>query len=106
MDYEALEYCPVKCSHTYIHNKGLSIINIWVKGIAKIERLRLKIIGVSCATCIVPIRKKLEKENGVSYVGSNYITELILVDYDPKIISKMDIIQLIKNTGYNTIQMH
>jgi copper chaperone CopZ len=77
-----------------------------MKGMANTERLRLKIIGVSCATCIVPIRKKLEKEKGVSYVGANYVTDLIIVDYDPKMRNKMEIIQLIKKVGYKTIQMH
>lgn len=72
----------------------------------EIERLRLKVIGVSCATCIILIRKKLEKTNGVKSVRANYITEFFFVDYDPKIITNTEIIQIIKNVGYNAIQMH
>lgn len=72
----------------------------------EIERLRLRIIGVSCATCIIPIRKQFEKTNGVKSVGANYVTDLLLVDYDSKIITKSEIVQIIKNIGYEAIPMH
>ncbi|MFC1754385.1 cation transporter [Thermoproteota archaeon] len=71
-----------------------------------IEKLRLRIIGVSCATCIISIRKKLEKTNGVKSVGFNYITDFFVVYYNPKIISKTKIIQQIKKVGYDAIPMH
>jgi copper chaperone CopZ len=77
-----------------------------VDELAKIERLRLKIIGTSCATCIIPIRKNLEKANGIHYIGANYITDLIIVDYDTETISIMEIIQLIGKAGYRAMQMN
>jgi len=72
----------------------------------KIEKLHLRIIDVTCATCIIPIRKKLMKTNGVKFVGSNYVTNFIFVEYDPKIISNTEIIQRIKDFGYDTIQIY
>jgi len=76
-----------------------------VKKLAKIERLRLKVIGVSCATCIIPIRKNLEKANGVHYVGANYIADFIIIDHDTEVIDVMEIIQIIRKAGYNAMQM-
>lgn len=76
------------------------------KGTVEIERARLKVVGVPCATCMVPIRKTLEKVNGVRSVGANYITDLILVDYDPKVTSETEIVGLIKKVGYDSIPMH
>jgi len=52
------------------------------------KRVRLRIIGAPCSTCIVPIRKALEKANGVKSVGANYVADLIVVDYDENVIDR------------------
>ena len=67
------------------------------------QRVRLRVIGVPCSTCIIPIRKALEKSNGVKSVGANYVADLILVDYDENIIDKAAILAAIKKVGYDAI---
>ena len=69
------------------------------------EQVRLRIIGVPCSTCIIPIRKALEKADGVKSVGANYIADLILVDYDEKVIDKAAILAIIKKVGYDAITL-
>lgn len=69
------------------------------------RRARLRIIGVPCASCIVPVRKALQNANGVKSVGANYVLDLILVDYDPSILAERDVIQIIRKTGYEAIPM-
>jgi Cu+-exporting ATPase len=71
-----------------------------------IERLRIRVTGVPCASCVLPIRRALEKANGVKSVGSNYLADLILVDYDPEMITETDIIELVRKTGYTAIPVH
>ncbi|MFQ5951395.1 MAG: cation transporter [Candidatus Geothermarchaeales archaeon] len=68
-------------------------------------RLRLKMVGVSCASCIVPIRKALERTEGVRKVGANYVADLILIDYDPDIIGVKEITSIIEDTGYEAVPM-
>ena len=65
----------------------------------------MRIIGVPCSTCIIPIRKALEKADGVKSVGANYIADLILVDYDEKVIDKAAILAIIKKVGYDAITL-
>lgn len=69
------------------------------------QRVRLRVIGVPCSTCIIPIRKALEKSNGVKSVGANYVADLILVDYDENIIDKAAILTAIKKVGYDAIML-
>jgi copper chaperone CopZ len=57
-------------------------------------------VGVHCSTCILPVRKALEKADGVKSVGANYMTDLILVDYDEKVTNDAEIVALIKKVGY------
>jgi copper chaperone CopZ len=62
-------------------------------------------VGVHCSTCIFPVRRALEKAEGVKSVGSNYMLDLILVDYDEKVTDEAEIVALIKKVGYETITL-
>jgi copper chaperone CopZ len=69
------------------------------------RRVRLRVIGAPCSTCIIPIRKALEKTSGVKSVGANYVADLILVDYDENVIDKAAILAMIKKAGYDAITL-
>jgi copper chaperone CopZ len=62
-------------------------------------------VGVHCSTCILPVRRALEKAEGVKSVGANYMTDLILVDYDEKVTNEAEIVTLIKKVGYVAITL-
>jgi copper chaperone len=68
-----------------------------------LQRARLRILGVHCSTCILPVRRALEKADGVKSVGANYMTDMILVDYDERATNETEILALIKNIGYEAI---
>jgi len=67
------------------------------------RRARLRIVGARCSICIIPIRKALEKAEGIKSVGANYITDMILVDYDEKLIELSAILSLVSKAGYEAI---
>ncbi len=69
------------------------------------QRARLRIIGARCSTCILPIRRVLEKADGVKSVGANYVADLILVDYDEKVIDIAAILALIRKAGYDAVTL-
>jgi len=69
------------------------------------RRVRLRIIGAHCSTCIIPVRKALEKADGVKSVGANYLADLILVDHDEKVTDTPTILALIKKAGYDAITL-
>jgi copper chaperone CopZ len=56
------------------------------------KRPRLRIVGAHCSTCILPVRRTLEKADGVKSVGANYMTDKILVDYDEKVTNENEIV--------------
>jgi P-type Cu+ transporter len=70
----------------------------------RITRLRLRIIGVQCSTCIIPVRRALERMKGVSWVGANVILDLIFVDYDPGMVGANQIVEAIKKAGYTAVR--
>jgi len=60
---------------------------------------------VHCSTCILPVRRALEKADGVKSVGANYMTDLILVEYDERITNVAEILALMKKVGYEAITL-
>lgn len=67
------------------------------------ERLKLRIVGLDCVSCSRVINRALENVAGVKNVGVAYMMDLALVDYDPNIITKDEIVGIIKKTGYDLI---
>jgi len=59
-----------------------------------LQSARLRIVGVHCSICILPVRRVLEKAEGVKSVGANYMMDLILVDYDEKVTDEAEIVPL------------
>ncbi len=69
----------------------------------EIKRLRLRVVGVSCSSCIIPVRGALEKTEGVKWVGANVMLDLILVDYDQGFVGVDRIIAAVKKAGYSAV---
>jgi copper chaperone CopZ len=69
----------------------------------RITRLRLRIVGVQCSTCIIPVRKALERTTGIKWVGANVMLDLILVDYDPGKVGADQIVEVVKKAGYTAV---
>jgi len=45
----------------------------------------------------------LQDTKGVHKVGVSYLLDLVLVDYDPALLTKDDIMKLVKKTGYDVV---
>ncbi|HAN10691.1 MAG TPA: heavy metal translocating P-type ATPase [Clostridiales bacterium] len=59
-----------------------------------------KISGMTCASCVARIEKKLSKLDGVQSAGINLATEKATVDYDNSKIKDIDVINTIIQLGY------
>ncbi len=69
-----------------------------------VERLRLRLVDASCATCVVPVRRALERVIGVEWVSANPVLDLIFVVYDPRLTDPDHIISEVKKTGYTAVR--
>ncbi len=66
------------------------------------ERVDLPITGMTCAACANRIEKKLNKQTGVSSASVNFATSKATVNYDTEKTSVADLIQTVKDVGYDT----
>ncbi len=64
------------------------------------QKIILKISGMSCASCASSIEKALRKEKGVFEVSVNFASEKTFVQFDPEKIDIQKIKKIVKETGY------
>lgn len=62
-----------------------------------------KILGMHCTSCAMNIDGELEDTGKIKNVKTNYAKQQTEVEFDPDEISEVEIISLIKNTGYDAL---
>ena len=60
----------------------------------------LEITGMTCASCVRRIEKKLNKVDGVSTAQVNLATEVATVTYDPSAVALDELIGAVTAAGY------
>lgn len=66
------------------------------------ERVDLPITGMTCAACANRIEKKLNKQAGVQSASVNFATARATINYDPNSTGVSNLIQTVKDVGYDT----
>jgi Cu+-exporting ATPase len=66
------------------------------------ERVDLPITGMTCAACANRIEKQLNKQTGVEKASVNFASGRATVSYDPDKTGVSDLIQTVKDVGYDT----
>jgi Cu+-exporting ATPase len=98
-----VEYDPNKVSLSriaeVIREAGYEPIGIPKEG-ERTREVSLKIAGMSCASCAATIEKALRKLEGVKSAHVNFATERATVEYDPSIISILDLRKVVQDVGY------
>ena len=66
------------------------------------ERVDLPITGMTCAACANRIEKQLKKQPGVESCSVNFATSKATVNYDPEKTGISNLINTVKDVGYDT----
>ncbi len=66
------------------------------------ERIDLPITGMTCAACANRIERTLNKTPGVRKAGVNYATARATVEYDPATTGLRQLMDRVKDIGYDT----
>ena len=62
---------------------------------------KLKLVGMHCASCAVTIEKKLKSLKGVVSAVVNFASEEAEVEYDPSKVTLKEIVNAIRDVGYD-----
>jgi len=69
-----------------------------------LRHIELGVTGMTCASCSSRIQRKLNKLDGVE-AAVNYSTETATVDFDPGMHSTDDLIQTVRDAGYDAFTL-
>jgi copper chaperone CopZ len=58
-----------------------------------------------CTSCKSIVEKQLKDEKGVRKVDINYMTDSVMVDFNPSLVTNEKIKNILEKSGYNFIRV-
>jgi Cu+-exporting ATPase len=69
------------------------------------ERALFKVVGMYCTSCKTIVEKQLKDEKGVTKVDINYMTDSVIVNFNPSLITSEQIKNRLEKSGYNFVRV-
>jgi Cu+-exporting ATPase len=74
-----------------------------LEGDSNIEKVTLKLRGMTCTACASRIEKSINSIKGIKNATVNFAVEKVTIEYEPKVIRLMDISKVVSELGYELI---
>ena len=69
------------------------------------EKASFKVVGMYCTSCKPIVEKQLKSEQAVKKIDIDYMTDSVIVEFDPSLISKQEIKDRLEKSGYKFVRM-
>ncbi|CAN5789774.1 hypothetical protein BH23THE1_BH23THE1_09810 [soil metagenome] len=70
------------------------------------EKTRFKVVGMYCTSCKPIVEKQLKNNNGIKKIDMNYMTESVVIEFDPTLTNIKEIKESLENSGYKFVRVH
>ena len=70
----------------------------------KLEKAYFKVVGMYCISCKSIVERQLKNESGVKRIDIDYMTDSVIVEFDPSMITKEEIKSRLEESGYNFVK--
>jgi copper chaperone CopZ len=71
----------------------------------KTEKALFRVVGMYCTSCKPIVEKQLKNEQAVKKIDIDYMTDRIIVEFDPSLISKQEIKNKLEKSGYKFVRL-
>jgi Cu+-exporting ATPase len=71
----------------------------------KTEKALFKVVGMYCTTCKPIVEKQLRDEGAVKKIDIDYMTDSVVVEFDPSFITKQEIKDRLEKSGYKFVRV-
>jgi copper chaperone len=65
-----------------------------------VQRALFKVVGMYCTTCKPIVEKQLKGEQAIKRIDIDFMTDSVIVEYDPSMITREKIKEKLGNSGY------
>ena len=69
-----------------------------------VEKASFRIVGMYCVSCKPIVEKQLKGEKGIIKIDINYMTDSVVVEFDPVLITKEHINKKLEKSGYKFVR--
>ncbi len=70
------------------------------------NKILLKIGGMSCSACSNGLEKYLNKQNGITNASVNLVMANALIEYDESILNQKKIEKFVKEAGFESLGLY
>ena len=67
------------------------------------KKALFKVVGMYCTTCKPIVEKQLRGEEAVKKIDIDYMTDSVIVEFDPLLITKEEIKNRLERSGYKFV---
>jgi copper chaperone len=71
----------------------------------KTEKALFKVVGMYCISCKPIVEKQLKNQQAVKKIDIDYITDSVIVEFDPTFITKQEIKDRLEKSGYKFVRV-
>jgi copper chaperone len=68
------------------------------------EKAYFKVVGMYCISCKSVVEKQLKNESGIKGIDLDYMTNSVIIEFDPSIITIEEIKDRLERSGYNFVR--
>jgi Cu+-exporting ATPase len=69
-----------------------------------IEKAFFKVVGMYCTTCTPIVEKQLKGEQAIKKIDIDFMTDSVVVSFDPALITRDEIKKRLENSGYRFVR--
>ena len=69
-----------------------------------VEKALFRIVGMYCVSCKPVVEKQLKGEKGIKKIDIDYMTDSVIVEFDPVLITKEQIKKRLEKSGYKFVR--
>ncbi len=70
------------------------------------QKARFRVVGMYCTTCKPIVENQLRGNEAIKNIDIDFMTDSVIVEYDPTLITKEKIKESLKNSGYKFVSVY
>jgi copper chaperone CopZ len=70
------------------------------------QKARFRVVGMYCTTCKPIIENQLRGNEAIKNIDIDFMTDAVIVEYDPTLITKAKIKESLENSGYKFVSVY
>jgi copper chaperone len=72
----------------------------------QIQEARFRVVGMYCTACKPIVENQLRGNEAIKNIDIDFMTDSVIVEYDPTLITKEKIKESLENSGYKFVRVN